>query len=250
MDVTRKSFQGVSNIIRFNPNFFIAAILVLIAVLWAGIYFQSGLLTGITIVLFIVSIVLPLLVSWYVYDASDLYQLPWLQHHPPQPAETILNINAGFDETTALLQHMFPQTTVIPCDFFNEARHTEPSIQRARRIYPPFPGTIRVNTTQLPFADQQFDHTLAILAAHEIRDREERIHFLKELKRVTNGKIYVTEHLRDANNYIAYTIGAFHFHSRKEWLHNFAAAGLVVEATIKTTPFITTFILSKNGDTF
>ncbi|MFT5882501.1 MAG: hypothetical protein ACI9FG_001004, partial [Crocinitomicaceae bacterium] len=40
-------------------------------------------------------------------------------------------------------------------------------------------------------------------------------------------------------------LGAFHFHTRKEWLNNFRASKLMVKDEMKTTPFVTTFILTK-----
>jgi SAM-dependent methyltransferase len=124
-------------------------------------------------------------------------------------------------------------------------RSTEVSIRRARRAYPPAPGTVPVTTTALPFPTDTFDTALAILSAHEIRSEAERIQFFRELRRVTQptGKIYLTEHLRDGPNFLAYTIGFLHFHSRATWLTTFQRAGLVVTREIKTTPFITTFIL-------
>jgi len=73
--------------------------------------------------------------------------------------------------------------------------------------------------------------------------------FFKEIKRILrpDGKIFVTEHLRDLPNFLAYSIGFFHFHSKKSWLRTFTDAELHVQKQIKQTPFITTFILQKYG---
>jgi ubiquinone/menaquinone biosynthesis C-methylase UbiE len=94
-----------------------------------------------------------------------------------------------------------------------------------------------------------FYKIFAILSAHEIRNDEERNSFFKELRRAltATGQIIVTEHLRDTANLLAYNIGFFHFHSKKTWLNTFHSAGLSVASEIKITPFITTFILDKNG---
>ena len=94
------------------------------------------------------------------------------------------------------------------------------------------------------------DKILLILAAHEIRNGNERIAFFKELNRIIKptGQIYVTEHLRDTANFIAYNIGFFHFYSKKSWLDTFAKANLAISQEIKQTPFISTFILVKNGN--
>ena len=55
------------------------------------------------------------------------------------------------------------------------------------------------------------------------------------------------EHQRDVYNFLAYNIGFFHFLSATTWKQTFAGAGLSESRTIKITPFITTFILAKNG---
>jgi hypothetical protein len=87
------------------------------------------------------------------------------------------------------------------------------------------------------------------LAAHEIRNDSERIIFFKELSRILTpeGKVIVTEHLRDIPNFLTYNIGFLHFHSKATWYKTFATAGLAVNKEIKTTPFISTFILTKYG---
>jgi hypothetical protein len=46
---------------------------------------------------------------------------------------------------------------------------------------------------------------------------------------------------------MAYNFGFFHFHSKNTWLKTFHRSGLTITNEIKITPFITTFILDKNG---
>ncbi len=250
MGIKRKPYQGVANIIRFNWHFYAVAGtalaaggLALSALPTAMQPFALG-LWGLTALVMMASLV----VSFYIYDVSDLYALQWLTN---LERAQILNINAGFDETSSIIQHKFPDCKLTIADFYNPQTHTEVSIQRARRAYPPVPDTIAVGTHQLPFADGAFDAVVAILSAHEIRDDHERATFFRELHRVIQptGRIFVTEHLRDWNNFMAYTIGFFHFHSRTTWLRTFEQANLVVLQATKTTPFITTFILEKNGNT-
>ena len=136
-------------------------------------------------------------------------------------------------------------------DFYDPAKHTEVSIRRAREAYPPFPNTQQVKPADLPLQDNSADKIFAILSAHEIRNEIERKSFFQELRRVLSptGQIIVTEHLRDTANFLAYNIGAFHFHSKASWLKAFQSSGLRVSEEIKITPFITTFILDKNGVT-
>ena len=49
---------------------------------------------------------LSLLVSFYVYDLSGLYQMKWSGECPA--CACIVNIHAGFDETSVLLKEKFP----------------------------------------------------------------------------------------------------------------------------------------------
>ena len=90
-----------------------------------------------------------------------------------------------------------------------------------------------------------------ILAAHEIRNDVERIVFFKQLQKAltSTGKIIVVEHQRDIANFIAYNFGFFHFHSLKKWKATFKSSNLSIEKEFKITPFISTFILTKNGIT-
>lgn len=99
--------------------------------------------------------------------------------------------------------------------------------------------------------DKSLDRVILMLAAHEIREHHERVTFFRELHRVLldDGLVIVTEHLRDTTNLIAYTIGAWHFHSCSEWLHTFSKAGFYIEREMKNNLLITTFILKKHGTT-
>lgn len=251
MELKRKPFLGTFNIIRFNWHFYLIAGLFLASLLFVNNYLpkQVQFFTFWSSVFAILAIIVSLLISYWIYDLSDLYHLKWI---PESNNKIILNISAGFDETSGIIKNKYPKTELTICDFYNPKKHTEVSIKRARLAYPPISNTIQVSTNKLPFQDNYFDCSLAILSAHEIRDEKERIDFFTELNRVTksNGQILVTEHLRDFSNFIAYTVGFFHFHSKSTWFRTFEQANLSVKKEIKTTPFITTFILEKNADPF
>lgn len=251
MELSRQPFQGVLNIIRFNWHFYVIAVLILMLLIGCKKLFPENLqyLLVLGVMLAFATIIISLVVSYYVYDVSDLYELNWLKNLNHQK---VLNINAGFDETSEILENKFVDIDLTICDFYDPEKHTEISIKRARQAYPPKDGTISVKTNQLPFLENSFDQTVAILSAHEIRDEEERVHFFGELSRVTkpSGKIYITEHFRDWKNFLAYTIGFLHFHSKPTWLKTFKMANLTLTKEIRTTPFVTTFILKKDGNTF
>jgi SAM-dependent methyltransferase len=246
----RKPLQGLYNIIRFNWHFYAFSAAAVITIILIQRYFLlPGLTAYILALLIIFPTIISLAVSAYVYDFSGFYQLSWLNGLESEKGERMINIHAGFDETSSLLQRKFADSHLLVADFYDPARHTEISIKRARKAYPPFPNTQQVSTTHLNIQDKTLDKAFTILSAHEIRDEEERIKFFRELHRVLKpaGKLIVTEHLRDTANFLAYNLGAFHFHSKATWLKTFRNAGFEVFQEIKTTAFITTFILRKNG---
>ena len=248
MEQIRKPFQGVGNIILFNRHFFIFALVFLIGLCVLN-YFTQGeyrLFLFILFVLTLSSTLISLCVSFYVYDVSDLYKLNWLKDIDI-PIK-IININAGFDETSSLLKDKFKNAELIVLDFYDSEKHTEVSIKRARSTYPLFPNTLSVQTACLPQPDNFADKIFVFLAAHEIRDEKERTIFFKELRRVLKpaGEIFVVEHLRDAANFCVYNIGFFHFLSKSSWLKVFRSTDLSVFNELKITPFITTFTLRKH----
>jgi len=251
--IARKPFQGISNIIRFNWHFYVIALILLTILLSTLNYLPSSLHTAsiIFLLLTIAGMLVSLAVSWYVYDHAGLYSLSWLDKLPVASGKQLVNINAGFDETSLLLQQKYPGADLLVFDFYDPALHTEISIERARKAYPAYPGTKTINTANVPLNAGSVDYIFLILAAHEIRNEKERIEFFRQLGTALNtgGKIIVVEHQRDLANFIAYTIGFFHFFSPAAWKRTFSKAGLTIETMFKLTPFISTFVLTKNGST-
>jgi len=248
----RRPFQGVWTIIRFNWHLHAIA-LAAIVVLLAGALYLTGLAAFTCAVLglaAVLSVMLSLIATWHAYDAGGLYQPAWLAPEL-EHARHAANIHAGFDETSALLKSAFPGINWHVFDFYNPAKHTEVSIRRARRAHPPAPDTITIDTGSIPLADSSLDRVLLILAAHEIRDHDERVAFFRELKRVLvpGGRVLVTEHLRDLANIAAYSVGAWHFHSRAEWLATFHAAGFRVLREFRNNLLITTFVIEPDANT-
>lgn len=253
MAINRKPCQGVLNIIRFNWHFYLMSFALIILLLLVASIFNATVYPYFTAASAIIGIftIVSLAVSFYVYDISSLYQLTWTNQYIQQQHFRVLNINAGFDETSELLQVKFEKAELVVFDFYNAEKHTEVSIKRARKAYPPHPDCINVDTNDLPLKDNSVDFAFAILSAHEIRNEPERISFFEELNRITRpgGYIFVTEHLRDLNNLLAYNIGFLHFYSRTTWAQTFTKAGLQIVNEEKTTPFITTFILQRHDYT-
>lgn len=214
---------------------------------WLGGYW---LVTGICVAVGVLATtIISLLVSWYVYDWSELYRLEWM---PEVPAgANIVNIHAGFDETSALLADKYPAADLRVLDFYDPQLHTEVSIKRARRAYPPYPGTVSISTNDLGLEENSIDVVFLLLAAHEIRNLEERAKFFQQLGRALkpDGRLVLTEHLRDGPNAFAYSFGVFHFLPYHEWRTTFSMAQLELVGAQKITPFLTTFTLTNHVDT-
>lgn len=251
MEKIRKPFQGVWNIVRFNWHFYVLSFGVLLLLLLFSNYTNSVFRPYLFIVglLIFVLTFISLSVSYYVYDLSGFYKLNWINDFINTERNTIVNINAGFDETSILLKNKFPNSELLVFDFYDPKKHTEVSIKRARKAYALFPSTKSVTTTNLPTLDNSADKIFVIFAAHEIRNEQERIEFFNELKRVLKpaGQIFLTEHLRDIPNFLAYNIGFLHFYSKQTWLDIFELTGLTLIKEQKITPFISTFTLTKYG---
>ncbi|MFT4687562.1 MAG: hypothetical protein ACJATN_002264 [Neolewinella sp.] len=247
----RSSFQGVVNIVRFNWHFYVLAVVgvavgLLVASWLGGYFFVAGICVAVGV---LATTIISLLVSWYVYDKSELYRFGWL---PEVPAgANIVNIHAGFDETSSLLADKYPTADLRVLDFYDPKLHTEVSIKRARRAYPPYPGTLPISTTDLGLEAESIDMIFLLLAAHEIRQLEERAHFFQQIRQALKpgGHVILTEHLRDGPNAFAYSFGAFHFLPYHEWRATFSMAQFELVGAQKITPFLTTFTLTKDVDT-
>lgn len=250
MERMREPVQGVVNIVRFNWHFYLLAALAVGGALlltrfvpapYANLLRLGGWLAFVTTGL-------SLVISLYVYDLSGLYAFRWLPTGLATSGTDALNIHAGFDETSALLQSRYPGMRLCVFDFYDPVKRTEVSIRRARRAYPPYPNTRPIRTDALPVADASVDVIFLLFAAHEIRDDAERSAFFRELHRMLKptGRVVVAEHLRDWANFLAYSIGFFHFLPRSDWHNTFRSAGLAVVGESKINPFVTRFVLGKS----
>jgi len=250
--VNRPGWLGLWHIVWFNWHFYVLALLLMV-MLALGYRYTSGIVSLFLLLMLLgaaLTLIVSLLVSWYVYDLSGLYSLDWLKRILPQ-AGTIINIHAGFDETSPLLQLHYPQSRLIVYDFYNPQKHTEVSIARARKAYPPYPGTLSISTRAATLPAAGADVVLLILAAHEIRNDAERAAFFRVLAAslAPQGTIVVAEHLRDLPNFLAYTVGAFHFLPWSTWQKTFDTAGLHIRSRQKINPFIHLIVLTHADHT-
>ena len=248
MERERGRFTGVRHVFYFNRHYYSFAAASAICLFAAGRYMELSVLNVLAFLIFAQTLV-SLFVSFYVYDLSKLYSFEWLNDYVRNVHGKGLNLHAGFDETSDALKAKFPDLAFFVFDFYNEKLHTEISIKRARDESSQDASVTKIDTSSLPVPDNSFDHIFVIFAAHEIRDDDQRIEFFRELRRTVkgSGNILVTEHIRDIWNFLAYSIGVRHFHSKTTWDTTFRDAGLRVSDRIKITPFITTFVLEKHG---
>jgi len=251
MEIIRKPLQGIRNIVYFNWHFYVLFGMFFLLGIVLLLYIDSVFLqVGIVVALIFgtYSLLASLIVSMYVYDFTIVYQLPWISED--KSSLRILNIHAGFDETSPVIQMKRPSSEITICDFYQPTKQTEISIERARKKYPQ-PNATFIQSSFLPFEDQSIDEVYVIFAAHEIRDNAEREAFFKEIYRVLvpGGKAYITEHVRGLANSLAYTVGVFHFFTEKNWLSNFKKSQFNKIEKIPFTPFITTYKLDKDGTT-
>ena len=153
----RKPLQGVGNIVRFNWHFYVIALVVIFALIFVANYLGGSLkmLTYLAVIAIILSTLISLVASLYIYDLSGFYHLKWIEDEGNP--EQLVNINAGFDETSILLKNKFANAQLNALDFYDPKKHTEVSIKRARKAYPPFPDTKTIETTTLPLADDSVD---------------------------------------------------------------------------------------------
>lgn len=248
----RKPFQGVLNIVRFNWHFYAIAVIFVTLLLLLKTIAPLPFLLPINLLsmLIITGSLVSLTVSCYVYDFSGLYSLNWMDQLHIGEDKTLVNIHAGFDETSALIQSNYPRNKLLVFDFYDPLRHTEVSIKRARKAYPEFPGTKHLVTSSAQIQADSVDFLFLILSAHEIRLTEERMLFFKQLCEAlkAGGKIILVEHQRDLYNFLAYNFGFFHFLSGKTWEQTYKSAGLICTGRSKLNPFITLYTLSKNGN--
>ena len=128
MEIKRQKFQGVLNILSFNRHFYVFGLISLMLIIGSQCIFNwhKGLfwliLSG-----FIYGLIMPLIVSAYVYDFSGFYNFDWLKKMNFEDAKHKfnLNINAGFDETSYIIKDILPESELQVYDFYDAKRHTE-----------------------------------------------------------------------------------------------------------------------------
>lgn len=251
----RGLFTGVVNIVRFNPVFFIVGaamgLLGSLGLFLFGELLPSGWewLAWAALGIGVWWVFASLAASWWIYDLSALYRWDWLEKRIGADTDRWVAAHAGFDEVTESLRRRFPSLEITPVDFHDAGRMTEPSIQRARRLCPPLPGTLPVGLDPWPLSVAP-DGVFFPLSAHEWRSPDERIRLLRCAKDslASGGKILLLEHLRDFRNFVVFGPGFFHFHSRATWERDWRAAGLDCVEHFRVAGFLGGFVLKPTQE--
>jgi SAM-dependent methyltransferase len=243
------SFAGVVKIVRFNIAFYVASLLgiagtfALLALHLLPRWLELAALCAAALAAYWT--LSSLLVSWYVYDRAGVTRWNWLPAQLRATPRRWANIHAGLDESTSELVRLFPGTEGAVVDIYDAAEMTEPSIARARLMYPAFGPFLTGRSDALPLPSQDRDTIFLLFAAHEVRDAVRRTQLLREAARVLipSGQLVLVEHLRDWKNFLAFGPGAFHFHSARLWQNSIHGAGLAIERQHPITPFVRCFVL-------
>jgi hypothetical protein len=245
----RGSWQGVTQILHFNWRMYAATL--------AGMCVAAGAWTllprAACVVLVIVAtpaifwMVASLAVSHYVYDVFPLYDLHWLERALCHAPRRWINIHAGWDETSGLLQSIFPDAVGEAVDLFDPKVMTEASIRQAKKASRTTVPTTPARFDALPFEGGTVDAAFVIFAAHELRKREQRVKLFSEVARVLSagGECLLMEHARDRWNFLAFGPGFLHFFPQREWRQAARQAGLEVRSELEMTRFVHVFVLRR-----
>ena len=249
----RGPYQGVTQIVRFNwPFYAIAAGSLAVASYVARrretpafLKFASLAANGVAAYFSLASLV----VSWWVYDHSSLYNFEWVNELLPAPPSEWANLHCGLDESSPALMELFPNSHGQFWDFYDAGTMTEPSIRSARQLQPPPVAPQSVDYRQLPAEANALDAIFLFFAAHEIRGGAQREAFFRELGRILRpgGRILMLEHARDGANFLAFGPGILHFFPEPEWRRLAEHSGLQVAQSGCFTPFVRLIVLTKPG---
>jgi hypothetical protein len=241
-------------IAAFNWPFYLAAAVVC-AVALSGMLLSKELSVRVVCALALAGasyfLIVSLGVSHLVYDRSDLYRWNWLQRAlAGGKADDVIVCHCGFDEVSRAIDRQLPGASLRVLDHFDEKLMTEASVRRARRRFPPEPGTADSPYSEWPIAAGTTEVVFGILAIHELRKEQERADWFREAARCLRlgGRVVLVEHVRDLANFVAFGPGFLHFHSPENWRRCWERAGLRLHDEFRVTAWVRVFILTRRHD--
>ncbi|MBA4076473.1 MAG: hypothetical protein C0508_15635 [Cyanobacteria bacterium PR.023] len=246
----RNDFDGMLRVVRFNWPLYAAATLVVLALLllvaqpvFAGVQ-AVFLLSSILVLL---QTLLSLLASHWVYDRSALRDWRFLLDLVSEQPLCIVNVHSGYDETSGALHQLFAKADIATVDLYPALGRREPSIVRARKLYPPVAKSICETISDWPLSDSSVDFILIAFAAHEVRDPEQRELLFRQAHRVLKpaGRIVLVEHVRDFSNFVAFSFGFMHFLPLAEWIRCVGKSNLKIAKQYRITPLVAVLELCR-----
>ncbi len=246
-----KDFDGMLRVVRFNWPLYVTSTLVVFVLLLLAV--QPIFSSGVQVALFLSSILvllqtlLSLLASHWVYDRSALRDWRFLLELLNEQPLCIVNVHSGYDETSGALRQLFGKADIATVDLFPALGRREPSIVRARKLYPPVANSICETISDWPLTDSSVDFILIAFAAHEVRDSKQRELLFQESRRVLkpSGRIVLVEHVRDFSNFVAFSLGFMHFLPLAEWIRCASSSNLKIAKQYRITPLVAVLELCR-----
>jgi hypothetical protein len=177
----RGKWTGMLAIARFNWPFYGAALVTLVAGIFA-IRVGGGFLIGGGLTIFGCGYFLigSLGISHWIYDCSDLYQWRWLEKALGNITTGNFTLcHSGFDEASQMLKQKLPTVAWTILDHYDPVTMTESSIRRARLLYPPTAGTVAAPFDCWALEDASQQAVFGLLAIHECGVRKNASHGLQ-----------------------------------------------------------------------
>lgn len=255
----RKPFEGIRKVVAFNWPMYLwtSAFIICSAVLVCFTSGWSRLIIGLACGGTLMQLLASLIAVQWAYDSSDLFRWHWLENaldSAPLHPTYIATINAGFDEFTEHIRMLFKDSDVQALDFYNPDSTTEPSIARARRLYPSPVPAITIDSGRWD-VETRYQLIFIMFSAHEIRTQPGRIAFFEQVRlhlapKTVSGKsrVILVEHLRNLPNFIVFNIGTFHFYPFSIWKDAWRRAGLRLVKSLSISPFVNVMILEVDDD--
>jgi SAM-dependent methyltransferase len=173
--------------------------------------------------------------TWWVYEHRKVYER--LTTDLPNVGNWSA-VHAGFDDSVPVLRASIGRP---PAAVAQIAIRPGASLRRARKL------SQRPAADGLPLTPGSLDSIFVTFAAHEVRGTAGQRALFTALQRALRpgGRLIVTEHSRDAANFMVYGPGALHFQPLATWYARAAEAGLTQANQMSITPFVRRVVFQR-----
>jgi SAM-dependent methyltransferase len=115
-------------------------------------------------------------------EGARSYSKKFTKHWNESINDWFLDVPCGYGRLFFMARELTPR--VIECDWSFYLLRLARDDQRERGL--PALGYVRADALQLPFPDRAFDLVLSVRLCHHIRERHERLRYVRETLRVAN----------------------------------------------------------------